>query len=79
MKKVIFDNEEIFGKILAKAYRIDGEEKAELVYTMESPEDNDLDKVCKKLVNTSMYREVVMIDGREMTVIPAHELLSILL
>ena len=79
MKKVIFDNEEIFGKILAKAYRIEGEEKAELVYTMESPDDEDLDRVCKKLVNTSMYREVVMIDGREMTVIPTHELFSILM
>lgn len=79
MKKVIFDSEEKFGNVLAKAYRIDGEENSELVYTMESPDNEDLDILCKKLVNTSMYREVVMIDGREMTVIPTHELFSILM
>lgn len=77
MKKVIFDSEEKFGKVVAKAYRVDGEEKAELLYTLESDVE-ELDAACKNLVNTSMYREVVMIDGREITVIPTHEMVSLL-
>lgn len=83
MKKVIFDSEYKVGKILVKAYMEDNKVEEgkgrDIWFTMESKEDEELNNVCDKLMKTSLYREVVTIDGKEKVVIPEHELLTILL